>query len=93
MNGPWEVIRPVLLLHIYQPDALPAGMGQTWSLAVEAAFYALLPLAAVGLTKYARCSADPELRARRILSWLALTIVLSFGYTVVSHLPTLGTTR
>lgn len=90
MNGPWEVIRPVLLLHIYQPDALPAGMGQTWSLAVEAAFYALLPLAAVGLTKYARCSADPELRARRILSWLALTIVLSFGYTVVSHLPTLG---
>ncbi|RAJ58804.1 peptidoglycan/LPS O-acetylase OafA/YrhL [Streptomyces sp. Amel2xB2] len=90
LHGVWDVVRPLLLLHIYQQDVLPAGMGQTWSLAVEVSFYALLPLFSFACTRWARRAGDTAARARRVL-WVLLTVaVLSAGWTVLSHLPRMG---
>ncbi|WP_033325733.1 acyltransferase family protein [Streptomyces yerevanensis] len=90
LHGVWDVVRPVLLLHIYQQDVLPAGMGHTWSLAVEISFYLLLPLAAALLARSARRRHDPVARARRVLWNLAVVAGLSVAYTVYSHGPALG---
>lgn len=43
-------LRYATLTHIYDGQALRPGIGQTWSLATEVAFYALLPLVAIAAT-------------------------------------------
>ncbi|MDA0568022.1 acyltransferase [Streptomonospora sp. S1-112] len=51
----------------------PYGLGQTWSLSVEATFYALLPLLALLLHRAAaRGRPGPAVRGRRLLVGLAL---------------------
>ncbi|NSC25513.1 acyltransferase [Streptomyces albus subsp. chlorinus] len=90
LHSPWDVVRPLLLLHIYQQDVLPPGMGQTWSLAVEVSFYLLLPLFAALCASWARRAVDTAARTRRALWILAAAAVLSVGWTVVSHLPRMG---
>lgn len=50
-TGFWPVVRTLGLLHIYEENAIPLGITQTWSLATEVAFYALLPLIALGLRR------------------------------------------
>jgi len=43
-EGPLDWLSTLLLLDIYSRDKLPHGLTHMWSLAVEVAFYALLPL-------------------------------------------------
>lgn len=83
----WEVVRPMLLLHIYQENARVLGMEQTWSLATEVAFYALLPFLAWLLHLFARRVEDPVGRSRRILAVLLLPVVVGIAYTVYVHGP------
>jgi peptidoglycan/LPS O-acetylase OafA/YrhL len=42
-------VRHVLLAQIYQPQQLRQGLGHTWSLATEVAFYLVLPLLGMAL--------------------------------------------
>ncbi|MFP3960956.1 acyltransferase [Actinomadura fulvescens] len=66
----------------------PNGMGQIWSLTVEAAFYVALPLLALLLRLWAeRAGADVGARARRLLyglggySLVSLVYALAVSYT------------
>ncbi|GII64374.1 acyltransferase [Sphaerisporangium krabiense] len=84
LGEPWPVARTLLLLHIYEKDAIPAGVPQTWSLATEVAFYAVLPLLAPAL--------HPLLRRRPAAAWAAFgglgaVTVVSI---VATHLPAAG---
>ncbi|WP_017626492.1 acyltransferase family protein [Nocardiopsis chromatogenes] len=54
----------------------PYGLGQMWSLCVEVSFYALLPLIALVLTRYAARGSDADRRARRLLVGLGALSVL-----------------
>jgi peptidoglycan/LPS O-acetylase OafA/YrhL len=86
----WQVVRPMLILQVYQHDAYVAGMEQTWSLATEVAFYFTLPLIAWGLHRIARKVADPVHRARRILWSLSVALPIGFAMCWYDHLPSLG---
>ncbi|WP_240489744.1 acyltransferase family protein [Actinomadura atramentaria] len=68
----------------------PKGMGQIWSLTVEAAFYVALPLLAAVLTWWAgRVPLDADgavgRRARRLLCGLAGVGAVSMAYVIVVH--------
>ncbi|MEV0963565.1 MULTISPECIES: acyltransferase [unclassified Streptomyces] len=92
VHGIWQVVRPVLLLQVYQIDARLVGRGleQTWTLATEVAFYAALPLLAWALDKFARRTADPGARVRRILWGLSPLVVIGFAYAAYTFLPSMG---
>jgi peptidoglycan/LPS O-acetylase OafA/YrhL len=90
ITGLWSVLRPLLVLQTYQQDAIPAGMGQTWSLGVEVPFYLLLPLFAVAVNRFARRAADERSRVRRMIVPLAVLVVVGLGFTVFTHLPSMG---
>ncbi|WP_158566720.1 acyltransferase family protein [Actinomadura craniellae] len=62
----------------------PKGMGQIWSLTVEAAFYVALPPLAALLARWARRGTDVGDRARRLLWGLAGCAAVSVGYTFFS---------
>jgi peptidoglycan/LPS O-acetylase OafA/YrhL len=84
----------LLLVQVYNPhpwwDGTGApGLGQMWSLAVEVAFYAILPLLAILLAWFAgRAGPDAGRRARRLLTGIAILAVLPFGVTVAEFYPT-----
>ncbi|MCY0937599.1 acyltransferase family protein [Streptomyces sp. H34-S4] len=92
ITGAWQVIRAVLLLQVYQLDSrtVAQGLEQTWTLATEVAFYALLPLMARALDKIARKATDPGARIRRILWALASLVVIGFAFCVWTELPSMG---
>ncbi|WP_083983569.1 acyltransferase family protein [Actinomadura hibisca] len=89
----WAAI--TTLTHPYVPDPWWSGdlgphhIGQIWSLAVEAAWYVLLPLTAALLAWYARRTGatDPATLARRLLYGLGGYASVSFLYTVVLFVP------
>ena len=66
------------LIHLYWPGHLPAGLQQSWSLAVEVSFYALLPLWAWLLRR--RPAPTVEQRVRRELIGLVGFVVVSWGW-------------
>ncbi|MCI0384727.1 acyltransferase [Streptomyces sp. CNQ085] len=88
----WQIIRPVLLLQVYQLEARLVGQGleQTWTLATEVAFYAVLPLLAWALNRFARSASDPGVRVRRILWGLSPLVVIGFVYAWYTFLPSMG---
>ncbi|MFE2343952.1 acyltransferase family protein [Streptomyces sp. NPDC059431] len=92
ITGAWQVIRAVLLLQVYQLDSrtVAEGLEQTWTLATEVAFYALLPLMARALDKIARKATDPGVRIRRILWALGTLVVIGFVFCVWTELPSMG---
>lgn len=73
--GALDWLRTLLLLDTYVTDQLPHGLTQMWSLAVEVAFYAVLPLlmlAAVGRGRV--------LRTGRVLAVLLVMTVVSLAW-------------
>ena len=79
-------LRHALLIHIYWPGNWVLGLTQMWSLAVEAAFYVVLPLLAWLLVRTAR---DPLSFVRRSLLVLAILVLASpvwmFVTTAMDH--------
>ncbi|PRY01593.1 acyltransferase family protein [Allonocardiopsis opalescens] len=62
----------------------PQGLGQMWSLAVEASYYLLLPLIAAALTWYAaRGGASVAARGRRLLTGLGVLSAVSLAAVAV----------
>jgi len=90
ITGPWPVLRPLLFLQVYQPDALASGMEQTWSLPTEVAFYLLLPVFALLVGRFARKATTVGRRAWRLQVPLVALVVIGLGYTVYTHLPSEG---
>lgn len=92
LHSVWQVVRPLLLLQVYQLDARLVGQGleQTWTLATEVAFYAALPLMAWALHKIAGRATDPGVRVRRILWGLSSLVIVGFVFAAYTHLPSMG---
>ena len=77
------------LLHIYIPGFTLEGLTQTWSLATELAFYALLPVLAWIAGR--RHRGDATASARWQLTVLAICVVAAWIFTVLRVSGTLGT--
>ena len=67
------------MLHIYLPGFTLEGLTQTWSLATEVAFYALLPILAWVAGRRGR--GDPDLSMRWQILVLAGAIAISWTFT------------
>lgn len=87
INGVWDVLRPVLMLHIYQPNVMPIGMEHTWSNAVDFAFYLIMPVLALLIGWYARKAGDIRGRLRRMVVPLVALVFVGLGFTMWTHLP------
>lgn len=77
------------MLHIYIPGFTLEGLTQTWSLATEVAFYALLPLIAWLAGRRGR--GRPDASARYQLSVLIGAMVLALAFTILRVSGVLGT--
>ncbi|NJP33609.1 acyltransferase family protein [Micromonospora thermarum] len=90
VDGPRDVLFPLLVLQVYDPATMPTGMEQTWSLATEVAFYVTLPLVAWALRRYARRATDPAARVRRIVLPLGGVVLVGAAFAAYHHLPSMG---
>ncbi|MEV0581999.1 acyltransferase family protein [Nonomuraea sp. NPDC050310] len=87
-------VQMLLLVHIYDPAAQwpngglgPAALGQMWSLAVEVAFYLLLPVIAWLIGRYARRGETRDRRAARAMTALFAMGAVSFLFAIVMFYP------
>lgn len=91
--GTWA--QYLFFLQVYDPHPWwhgsgAPGLAQMWSLAVEASFYALLPLIGIALIMLARRGeADVATRARRLLAVIAVLAAISYGFMALTYYPTL----
>lgn len=81
-------LRHALLVHVYAPQNLVAGLTQLWSLCVEAAFYLVLPLAGWLLTRR-----RPPTRRVVLLELTALVALVPLGAIWMASARSLGTER
>jgi peptidoglycan/LPS O-acetylase OafA/YrhL len=96
-GDPWTWLKLLTLTYTYDPHPWwltylgPPGLGQMWSLTVEVAWYAALPLTAAVLGRYARRrephGPDVGRRARRLLAGIAVYGALSFVFTIFVFTP------
>lgn len=84
IGGLWDVLRPYLLLHVYDPFFY-AGLDVAWTVPTEAQFYLALPLLALLMGAVARGGADPAARARRMMVPLGVMIAVQFAWTAYIH--------
>ncbi|MCO5973855.1 acyltransferase family protein [Actinoallomurus soli] len=96
-RDPWTWLKLLTLTYPYDPHPWwhtylgPSGLGQMWSLTVEAAWYALLPVTAALLGRYARrAGEDTGVRARRLLRGIAGYAAVSFVFTIFMFTPRLS---
>jgi peptidoglycan/LPS O-acetylase OafA/YrhL len=90
LSNAWYWIRALLMLQVYQSNAMPSGMEQSWSMATDMAFYLTLPIFAVLFTKFAKRSATPAGRARRLMVPLLGIIAAGYLFNWYDHLPFMG---
>ncbi|WP_433175768.1 acyltransferase family protein [Actinoallomurus sp. CA-150999] len=98
LRDPWTWLKLLTLTYTYDPHPWwgtylgPSGLGQMWSLTVEAVWYALLPVTASLLGRYARRGApgDADRRARRLLRGIAAYAAVSFVFTIFMFTPHLS---
>lgn len=72
----------LLLVDLYRAEQLPQGLTQMWSLSVEVAFYALLPLIGLALFRLVRRRRRPD---RVLVAVLIGSCVASMAWVVVTH--------
>lgn len=75
-------VQNLLLVDLYREDQLPQGLTQMWSLTVEVAFYLILPLLGAFLIHIVCLD---RWRPGRLLAFLALVIVGSVAWVLVTH--------
>ncbi len=90
ITGIGYLLRVVLMQDVYNANAIPTGMEQTWSMASDTASYALIPLLAWLCTKITRGVADPVAKAKRMLIPMAALILLGYGYFGWAHQAVFG---
>ena len=87
---PGGVVRYFGLLQVYDSDTVLGGIGQAWTLCIEAAFYLLVPLWALALRRGRAASRDAFLR--RELALLGGLVLLSTAWKLAPfhEVPTFG---
>jgi peptidoglycan/LPS O-acetylase OafA/YrhL len=90
ITGAWQVIKVLLMQHVYGLGDMPNGMQQTWSMSTETAYYVLVPLLAWLSLRIARNAPDPVSKARRMLIPLGLLVVLSYLWAGYAHSSVFG---
>ena len=91
----WQVPVHALLLHGFVPGELELLYVVAWSLAIEATFYALVPLAALAVSRLARGRSVPVARLATgvLVLWaaaVAFTLVLAVAFPFRSGQPLPG---
>lgn len=84
LHGSWDVLRPLLAMHIYDFHFY-AGMDVLWTVPTEVQFYVLLPLMGWATHRLARGVSDPVRKARRMIIPLSGLIVVELGWTAYLH--------
>jgi peptidoglycan/LPS O-acetylase OafA/YrhL len=97
LGDAWTWLKLLTLTYTYEPHPWwgsvlgPEGLGQMWSLTVEVAWYAVLPVTAALLGGYARFGErtlpDADRRARRLLTAIAVYAAGAFVFTVFLFHP------
>ncbi len=84
IDGVWYVLRPFLMLHVYDFQWY-AGLDVAWTVPTETQFYLALPLLAMLGNRLARGVDDPAAKARRMLMPLGVLVVIQFAWTAYVH--------
>ena len=84
IDGPWYVLRPLLLLQIYSPSPFAPhfinGMEVSWTVPSMVQWYLALPLIAWASHRFAARGATPVARARRLLLPVPVLIGIGVGW-------------
>jgi peptidoglycan/LPS O-acetylase OafA/YrhL len=82
---PVTLVKNLALVHSYDPQTLLTGIGPAWSLVIEVAFYATLPLLAAAAVLLARTTTTR--RGRRLAALVGPLMLLGLGLLgkVVAH--------
>ncbi|ROQ23195.1 peptidoglycan/LPS O-acetylase OafA/YrhL [Streptomyces sp. PanSC19] len=89
VDGPWYVLRPILMLQVYDYTWI-AGMDPAWTVPAEMQYYLALPLLAALMHWLAKGVSDPVRKARRMMIPLVLITVGSAVWTYYIHRPAMG---
>ncbi|MFK0216431.1 acyltransferase family protein [Streptomyces sp. NPDC090298] len=89
VDGPWYVLRPILMLQVYDYTWI-AGMDPAWTVPAEMQYYLALPLLAALMHWLAKGVSDPVRKARRMMIPLVLITVGSAVWTYYIHRPEMG---
>jgi peptidoglycan/LPS O-acetylase OafA/YrhL len=76
LTDPGELLQTALLLQNYTPETLGIGIGPAWTLAVEVAFYAILPVLGLFAWQLARHARGPRGRLVAALAPAALLLLI-----------------
>ena len=84
LHGPWDVLRPYVLAHVYDFHYY-LGMDVLWTVPTEMQFYLALPVIAWIMHLLARRVSDPVRKARLMLIPLALMVAVELGWETYVH--------
>lgn len=87
IDGVWYVLRPILLLQVYLPTPftpkLMNGLEITWTVPTMVQWYAVLPLIAWAVHRYAYHGATAVARARRLLLPVPVLVATGIAWVFV----------
>jgi peptidoglycan/LPS O-acetylase OafA/YrhL len=89
LHSTWDVLRPLLLLQIYDFHFY-AGLDVTWTAPAESQFYLALPILAGVMHLLAKTTNDPVKKSQRMLIPVALLIISELSWTAYIHNGSLG---
>lgn len=93
IDGPGDVLRPLLLMHFYLPDGQPMhGLEPTWTVPAEFTFYLALPVIAWIAHRIARGGRTPQHKARRLLLPLIGLEIIAMAWVTRTNWPGTGAT-
>jgi peptidoglycan/LPS O-acetylase OafA/YrhL len=88
-DGPWYLLRPLLMLQVYDYTWI-AGLDPAWTVPAEMQYYLVLPLLAVLMHWLARKATDPVRKAYRMMVPMVLVTAGSAVWTWYIHRPAMG---
>ncbi|MCE7079474.1 acyltransferase [Streptomyces sp. ST2-7A] len=89
IDGPWYVLRPLLMLQVYDYTWI-AGMDPAWTVPAEMQYYLALPLLAWLMHRLARGTDDFGKKIRRMLIPPGVVVIASAWWTYHIHRPEMG---
>ncbi|NJP68221.1 acyltransferase family protein [Streptomyces spiramenti] len=89
VDGPWYVIRPLVMLQVYDYTWI-AGMDPAWTVPAEMQYYLALPLLAWLMHRMARNVDDLGAKVRRMLVPPLVVTAAAAWWTYYIHRPEMG---
>ncbi|MTE22505.1 acyltransferase family protein [Streptomyces sp. TRM43335] len=90
IDGPWYVLRPLLMIHFFVRTEWIIGLDPTWTVPAEMVFYLSLPAVAWIAHRLARRVEDPARRMRRMFWPIAVLVLVGAGWTAYCFLPAMA---